>query len=43
MDRENRLLFTGDMCNDSLLLNCGDSSRTVKVYNESMRLSLIHI
>ena len=37
LDRENRLLFTGDMCNDSLLLNCGDSSSTVKVYNESMR------
>lgn len=37
LDRENRLLFTGDMCNDSLLLNCGDSSSTVKVYNDSMR------
>ena len=37
LDRENRLLFTGDMANDSLLLNCGDSSSTVRVYNESMR------
>lgn len=37
LGRENRLLFTGDMANDSLLLNCGDSSSTVKVYNESMR------
>lgn len=37
LDRENRLLFTGDMANDSLLLNCGDSSSTVKAYNESMR------
>ncbi len=37
LDRETRLLFTGDMANDSLLLNCGDSSSTVKVYNESMR------
>ena len=37
LDKENRLLFTGDMSNDSLLLNCGDSSSTMKVYNESMR------
>ena len=37
LDRENRLLFTGDMANDSLLLNCGESSSTVKVYNQSMR------
>lgn len=37
LDRENRLLFTGDMANDSLLLNFKGSSTSVKVYNESMR------
>lgn len=37
LDRENRLLFTGDMANDSLLLNCGDSSSTMREYNNSMR------
>lgn len=37
LDHATRLLFTGDMCNDSLLLNCGDASSTMKEYNESMR------
>lgn len=37
LDRKNRLLFTGDMANDSLLLNCGETSSTVRVYQESMK------
>lgn len=38
LDKENRLLFNGDICNgESLLMNMGDSSSTMKVYHESMR------
>lgn len=37
LDRENRLLFTGDMANDCLLLNFAGSSTSVTEYNKSMR------
>lgn len=37
LDGQTRMLFTGDMANDSLLLNCGTSSSTMEVYNQSMR------
>lgn len=37
LDSFSRLLFTGDMANDSLLLNCGPTCATVEVYNQSIR------
>lgn len=37
LDRENRLLFNGDICNgESLLMNIGTSSSTMQVYHEAM-------
>lgn len=36
LDREQRLLYTGDMANDSLLLNLGDSCATVEEYRDSI-------
>lgn len=38
LDRENRLLFDGDICNgESLLMNCGPSSSTMQQYHEAMK------
>lgn len=37
LDHNQRLLFTGDMANDSLLLNFGDQCTTMYVYNQSMK------
>lgn len=36
LDHEQRLLYTGDMANDSLLLNFGDSCSTVQEYRDSI-------
>jgi len=38
LDRENRLLFNGDICNgESLLMNIGPSCSTMQVYHEAMK------
>lgn len=38
LDKENRLLFNGDICNgESLLMNIGDSCSTMQVYHDAMK------